>query len=180
MRRRRPPFAWFWSGSLATLLLLVGCSTPEVGLTRLDEPMPPLAGPLVQGGQLDPAALRGAPLVINFWASWCAPCRREQPMLQSLAEEYEPRGVRFLGVNSRDSNTDAAQEFIEEYAVTYPSVADESGKVAFDFKISAGLPGTIVVDADGTILYRKQGEITREELVPLIDEALGSPAPPTP
>jgi thiol-disulfide isomerase/thioredoxin len=113
------------------------------------------------------------PLVINFWASWCAPCRREQPMLEALSRVYAERGVLFVGVNSRDSNDAAARSFVRELGVTYPSVVDADGKIAFRFGISAGLPGTVVVDAGGTIRYRRQGEISRRELQPLIDDVLG-------
>ena len=77
-------------------------------------------------------------------------------MLQALSEEYADDGVRFIGVNSRDTNLDVAQEFIEELEVTYPSVLDESGRIAFDYGIAAGLPGTVIQRAQQVLTQLEQ------------------------
>ena len=161
-------------------LIAAACSTPDqLGVQRIDEPMPKLEGPTVQGETLAAADYQGSPLVINFWASWCAPCRREQPMLEALSQQYADRGVKFIGVNSRNQLAEA-RAFVDEFDVTYPSVVDPANKVAFEFGMSLGLPGTVIVDSTGTIRYRKQGEITKEELVPLIDEVASSTSAQSP
>ncbi len=148
------------------------------GLTRLDEPMPALAGSTLDGGEFGPADHDGKVLVVNFWASWCAPCRREQPMLQALSESYGPQGVVFVGVNSRDQEA-AANAHLDEFGVTYPSIQDPDGKMAFEWGISQGLPGTVVVDGTGTIRYRRQGEITQATLETMIEDTLGEASPAT-
>ncbi|MEX0991113.1 MAG: TlpA disulfide reductase family protein [Actinomycetota bacterium] len=170
------------TASSVALALLVACSSTPAqvsGLTRLDEPMPALAGPTLDGGTFGPQDHADSVMVVNFWASWCAPCRREQPMLQSLSEEYASRGVVFVGVNSRDQEA-AAKAHLDEFGVTYPSVQDPDGKVAFEWGINQGLPATVVVDGAGIIRYRRQGEITQPTLETMIEDTLAAPASPDP
>ena len=116
------------------------------------------------------ADFAGRPVVVNFWASWCVPCRKEMPALQATAERLEGRVV-FLGVNHQDGRIPAA-EFEREVGVTYPSGSDPDGAVARDFGV-VGLPTTVLVDAGGRIVARSLGEVTEDELVELIAEAFG-------
>jgi len=116
------------------------------------------------------ADFAGSPVVVNFWASWCVPCRKEMPALQAAAERLEGRVV-FVGVNHQDGRTPAA-EFEQEVGVTYPSGSDPDGAVARDFGV-VGLPTTVLVDARGRIVARSLGEVTEGELDELIAEAFG-------
>jgi thiol-disulfide isomerase/thioredoxin len=125
------------------------------GVVELSGPMPELAGEAVTGGTVGPQAYRGRAVVVNFWATWCGPCRREQPALQRLAEEYEDGSVAFVGVNFRDDPA-AAREYLRQYEVTYPSVLDPAGETAFDFGVPY-LPATVLVDATGELRYRLLG-----------------------
>jgi peroxiredoxin len=129
--------------------------------------MPRLSGPQVVAGEPDisPSLYQGKVTVVNFWASWCDPCRRESPMLESTWKSLgsQQSGVQFIGVNSRD-NDDAGTAFINQYGLTYPSVSDPANKYAFQFGINAGLPGTVVIDRNGIIRYRKVGELSQSEL----------------
>ncbi|MDQ3210564.1 MAG: TlpA family protein disulfide reductase [Actinomycetota bacterium] len=112
----------------------------------------------------------GSVLVVNVWATWCDPCRREQPALQSVYERYEGRRVEFLGINYRD-NRDGAVAWIEDFGVTYPSLFDPDGRTAallsFPF-----VPDTYIVDASGTIRHTIFGETSEEELSRLIEKVL--------
>jgi DsbE subfamily thiol:disulfide oxidoreductase len=162
---------------LAFVVLAAACTDPGggLGLSAVDRPLPDLAGPTVQGGPLDATEYAGHVLVVNFWATWCGPCRAEQPALQQVWREYQSRGVRFVGVNYRDDAA-AAGAWIDEFGVTYPSILDHSGGWADDFGF-LGLPDTYVADAGGTIRYLITGATTREQLSGLLDGLLASPEP---
>jgi thiol-disulfide isomerase/thioredoxin len=136
---------------------------------ELSGPMPVLDGETVDGGTVGPADYRGEVVVVNFWASWCGPCRQEQPGLERLSREYEGR-VAFLGVNFRDDLA-AARAYIREFDVTYPSVVDDSGTVAHRFQVPY-LPATIIADAEGELRWRLLGAQPEERLRQYLDELL--------
>jgi cytochrome c biogenesis protein CcmG, thiol:disulfide interchange protein DsbE len=100
------------------------------------------------------ADLRGYPVVVNVWASWCVPCRQEFPVLQKLSARYGKR-VAFLGVNSEDSD-DAAATFLREAPVPYPSYTDPN-KDIYDSIDAYGLPNTAFYDSSGGLVYLKPG-----------------------
>jgi thiol-disulfide isomerase/thioredoxin len=104
------------------------------------------------------AALKGYPVVVNMWASWCGPCRFEFPILQKLSARYGKR-VAFLGVNSQDSN-DAASTFLEEAPVPYPSYTDPGTGLIESLGGRGGLPDTAFYDRSGKLVYLKQGPYT--------------------
>jgi len=109
------------------------------------------------------AELEGHPVVVNKWASWCAPCRAEFPFFQSQAEERAGE-VAFIGVNSGDNDADAAS-FLEEYPVPYPSYKDPELEVADVFNAVAAFPTTAFYDERGELVYVKQGGYASEELL---------------
>jgi thiol-disulfide isomerase/thioredoxin len=103
------------------------------------------------------AALKGYPVVVNVWASWCGPCRFEFPTLQKLSAKYGKR-VAFLGVDSQDSD-DAAKTFLAEAPVPYPSYTDPDQGIAGEIG-GRGLPSTAFYDREGRLCYLKQGPYT--------------------
>jgi DsbE subfamily thiol:disulfide oxidoreductase len=146
-------------------------SDSVLGVARVDQPLPRLAGETIDGERLDAASYAdGSVLVINVWADWCAPCRREQPQLVSLAERYEDEGVRFLGINYQDDR-DAARAWVREFEVPYPSLFDPSGRSATTLGFPA-LPDTYVVDRGGTIRWVVYGETDERELARMIEDVL--------
>ncbi|HEX9824879.1 MAG TPA: TlpA disulfide reductase family protein [Actinomycetota bacterium] len=142
---------------------------PAVPLSGL---MPPIEGAALAGGVVSPADYRGSVVVVNFWASWCAPCREEQPGLERLWREYRDDEVRFIGVNSMDIESDALA-YLEEFGVTYPSVSDPSGDLMRRFGV-AYLPATVIVDRGGALRLRLSGARDEAELRALIEEIAGA------
>lgn len=111
------------------------------------------------------ADFRGRVVVLNFWASWCAPCRVEAPALEQTWRRYRDQGLVIIGLNLWDKEADA-RAFMREFGLTYPNVLDEGGRVAIEYGV-AGIPETIVVAADGRISAKHTGPITAERLAEL-------------
>lgn len=138
-----------------------------------------LPAPKLEGTTLDdkPFALTdlaGDIVVINVWGSWCAPCRAETPDLVRLAKEDADRGVRFVGINTRD-NADAAKAFVRSFNVPYPSVRDNNGEVLLSFRDTIPttvVPTTVVIDRDGKVAARIIGPVTYDTLKGLLDDEL--------
>src|SRR5215210_7104991 len=117
--------------------------------------------------------LRGHPVVINKWASWCGPCRAELPILQDIATE-RGKEIAFVGVNARDKRP-AAERFIARYPVPYPSYEDPDETIARAMKAPSNFPVTLFVDAQGKTVFTHQGGYrTAADLSADIDEHLGS------
>ena len=126
------------------------------GPVAMDEPLPTIDGRSLSGEDLSTDRLRGKVGVLNVWATWCGPCRREQPGLQRLADHYGAR-VRFMGINYQDDRIAAARWAEDEFRVTYPSLYDPNGKTASQLGYPY-LPDTYVIDRSGTIRWAIQGE----------------------
>jgi cytochrome c biogenesis protein CcmG/thiol:disulfide interchange protein DsbE len=128
--------------------------------------------PLLSGdGTLSDDDLEGRIVVLNFWASWCEPCRREMPIFERVAREYEGRNVSVVGVNLRDT-PEPARAFVRELDITYPIVSDEDQILSKQLNVT-GLPQTFFLDQTGAVSgSRVLGEMTRAELVARIDEVV--------
>src|SRR5712691_3815331 len=133
-------------------------SRPGGARARHDFRLPDVRDP---GATVALSDFRGRPVVVNFWASWCVPCRREMPDLEKVYERVKDRVV-FLGVDHEDARADALQ-FLAETRVRYPIGYDPEGKVARDYGLF-GIPTTLFVDAQGRILERHTGALTAESL----------------
>ena len=138
---------------------------------------PSVSGPLVGGGKLALTAYRGHVVVLNFWGSWCGPCRQEAPALAALARHFRPRGahsggVRFLGVDIRDSPS-AAGAFQRNFQISYPSLNDPGDEIALAFQSTvppAGIPTTLVIGRTGRVAARIVGQVSYSALSKLITE----------
>lgn len=140
------------------------------------KPAPPLAGVDLDGAPLTSADLRGTNrvLVVNVWGSWCAPCRREAPVLSAVSTQYAKHGVAFLGLLSRDKPA-AASAFARRFDLNYPSLQDPGGRLQLRFAEtlpSQGIPTTWIIDRRGRVAARILVEVTKSTLVGLIDDEL--------
>jgi thiol-disulfide isomerase/thioredoxin len=151
-----------------------GTSDDALGAKPMSSPAPALAGDDLNGDPIALADMRGDVVVVNFWATWCDPCRDEQPALERIHRAYQGQGVEFLGVDERDDLA-AARAWTEEFDVTYPSIQDPSGSWADDFDLF-GYPDTFVIDASGTIRWAIYGQTGEEQLRQLIDRVLAEEA----
>jgi thiol-disulfide isomerase/thioredoxin len=150
----------FVSGSYASTIFSVG-SRPLA---------PSVSGTSLTGKPLSLASYRGDVIVLNFWGSWCAPCRDEAPALGTLARRMASRGVRFVGVDIRDE-PDAALAFMQDFNIEYPSFNDPNDDIALEFRgaaTPAAIPSTIVIDRTGRIAARIIGGVTYNGLKALL------------
>ncbi|MUL41876.1 TlpA family protein disulfide reductase [Streptomonospora sp. PA3] len=132
---------------------------------------PEVSGETLGGDPVSLADYRGEVLVLNFWASWCGPCRSEVPVLNEVHAETKDSGVAFLGVNIKD-NAAAAKAFEKNQDVEYPSLFDQPGRVPQAFRETvppAAIPSTLVIDRKGRIAARVIGETSYNELSGLVE-----------
>ena len=138
-----------------------------------------LEGDAVSGGTARPGRLTaGDVTVVNVWATWCGPCRQEQPGLVRTAERYADQGVRFVGLNYQD-NLAAAQAWVEEYDVPYESLVDASGGYADDLGVPVPAGHVHRAIDRGTIRWAIYGATSEAELSQLLDEVLARQPQPT-
>ncbi len=134
---------------------------------------PPLSLPALDGGKaISLADFRDRAVVLNFWASWCLPCKEEAPMLQAAWRRHRSKGLVVLGVNAQDFRTDA-RRFVERYGLTYPVVHDGPGASLGRYGLT-GFPETWWVDRRGRLVAYAQGQFSQEELDRNIARALGT------
>ncbi len=162
--------ARYVSGDGSTTLLAPGerAAAPTVRGTTLD------------GRSLDLASLRGKVVVVNFWASWCAPCRQEAGALETVASETRSRGVEFVGIVSGGKDSlDNAKAFSRTFAMSYPSMFDADNSLVLDFSGQlppSAIPATLVLDRQGRVAARALDAVDRSRLLGMIEPVLAEKA----
>jgi thiol-disulfide isomerase/thioredoxin len=132
---------------------------------------------LVGAERVDVAALRGGPVVVNVWGSWCAPCKAEQPLLERVAVDTRSRGVRFVGLDIREPGRTAPRRHVARFAVTYPSIYDPAGRLLPRFPVAARtIPTTYVLDRAGRVAAYVYGGVDEATLRALLDRLLAEPS----
>ena len=162
------------SGDVAEQGYVSGDGTTTIVAESQRAAAPDLRGTTLDGEPFVLADHLGEVVVLNVWASWCAPCRAEAPALQEVAAELADSGVQFVGLNNRDS-AEPAQAFVDRFGLTYPSVVDTDGSLQLLFRDTlppAAIPSTLVIDQQGRVAARAIGEVDRSRLLGLIEPIL--------
>ncbi len=181
--------------ALAGAMLVAGCSTgsdqvdvnnggefrfvagtPAGEVIPADEraSAPDFGGRLLDGAEFTSADLDGDVAVLNFWGSWCAPCRVETPEFQEVYADVRDEGVQFLGLNVKETSEQFALAFVERFGIEFPSLYDPRGEVALAFRDypATAIPSTIVLDRENRVAAVYTGEVSQEDLRRTLDRVL--------
>ncbi|GAA4784815.1 TlpA disulfide reductase family protein [Streptomyces ziwulingensis] len=150
-----------------------GVATVDKG-DRAD--IPELSGKTVDGKQLDVADYKGKVVVLNVWGSWCPPCRAEAKNFEKVYQDIKDEDVQFVGINTRDASTGPARNFEKEFAISYPSLYDPTGKLMLRFEKGTlnpqAIPSTLVIDREGKIAARTLQALSEEKLRKMVAPVL--------
>lgn len=186
--RRVLPFLW----SLSLVVLLVACGGEESSNSEASsssstsasgplpgkvqdvdaEPVPGLMLETMDGSSIDLAEQEDRVLLINFWATWCAPCREEIPDLNELQADLEGDGLRIIGIALDRQGREVVEPFAEKLSIEYPIVIDPEGTAESEFGPIPGLPTTILVGPDGQIRKRVIGIFPVDDMKPTLEDML--------
>ncbi|MGH9242943.1 MAG: TlpA family protein disulfide reductase [Acidimicrobiales bacterium] len=161
---------------MATLVVVLATRQPaaqrSVESPLVGRPAPPLAGATVDGGRVDIDDLRGRWVLVNYFATWCVPCRREHPDLVRFHQRHQARGdLEVVGVVYSDSS-DAVRDFRRDNGGTWPMVEDPDGRIALDWGV-AGVPESFLVSPGGVVVAKLLGGVTDAQLEQLLTDASG-------
>jgi thiol-disulfide isomerase/thioredoxin len=152
-----------WAKKCTTTGKVVECATAQRPQVTA------VTGELLDGGTYNVADDRGKVVVVNFWGSWCSPCRAEAADLEKTYQATKAKGVIFIGVNSRDDR-DSAKAFERGSRITYGSIYDFRGKVALKFDVTqTSTPQTLILDRQGRIAVAIRDATTYTQLLPLVE-----------
>lgn len=143
---------------------------PSKPSAEAKEPAPNFTLVLLDGKNFLLSEHKGKPILINFFASWCLPCREEMPVIEKIVREYQPKGVVFLGI-AVDDTEEKMKEFMARYGATFPVGLDKTAAVQKSFGLY-GIPTTYFIDKQGVINYFHSGGVTEELLRHEIDKLL--------
>lgn len=114
------------------------------------------------GATMHLASFKGKAVLLNFWASWCDPCKHEAPLLEATWRQVQSQGIVFLGIDFQDTQSDGLS-FLHTYGITYPNVVDPTGSTAINYGVT-GVPETVFIGRHGMIVHKVIGELTEQTL----------------
>jgi thiol-disulfide isomerase/thioredoxin len=154
---------------MKTLSMLIGTALVGFGSAAAAPSDPFATGAAAPGFQLESAAgktvnladFKGQVVLLNFWASWCGPCRKEMPILEQLQKQYKSKGFTMVGVNVEPNSTDAIN-WLKSTPVSFPILFDKDSSVSKLYRVE-GMPNTVIVDRNGKVRYVHRGYKPGEE-----------------
>ena len=147
-----------------------GAGRSPSGQVGAGDPSPALVGTTLDGAAFDLASLRGRPVVVNYWASWCIPCRDEFPLFEQALADHAADGLAIVGTVYQDDD-DAARAFATKTGASWPSVTDPDGSRARTWRVVAP-PQTYFIDRNGVIVSRQIGEVSAADFQRQLDAIL--------
>ena len=159
-------------------LLAAGCRTGDGDSSASKDPVALRPGriasdftiPLFDGGTFTLSEQRGKVVLVNFWASWCPPCREEAPVLERAWQKYKDKGFILVGVDIWDNEKDA-RSFLQEFRISYPNGPDNNGEIAIEYGLT-GVPESWFLNKDGRLVRRWVGPLTDQQITAFIEEAM--------
>lgn len=173
---------WFRRAEIALWVVVVGAFLfrvlpPQVvGVVAMDEPAPPFTVHTLDGDRVSLEALEGQVVLVNFWATWCPPCRLEMPGFQSVYEEYRDRGFTVVGLSTDVGSPDLVRSFVSGTGITYP-VAAATPQLQRSYGGVDGLPQSFLLDRQGRVRKVVTGVFSEGSLRKAVDELLAEGAP---
>ena len=137
------------------MILINGCNLSSDGGIGTGNPAPDFQLQDIEGQTVTLSSLRDSPVILNFWASWCAPCEHEMPFLQQIYEDWHSKGFILLTINLRETHSVVTQ-YMQSNGLSFPVLFDTDGSVGLDYNVT-GIPTTFFIDKDGIIQARKLG-----------------------
>jgi cytochrome c biogenesis protein CcmG, thiol:disulfide interchange protein DsbE len=138
----------------------VGATAPDFTTQRLD------------GSSVRLTAFRGKPVLLNFWATWCAPCRDEMPLIQRAADQYASAGLTVIAVDYQQTNRAAMEAFLRQVGAKFPAAYDPDGQIAGEYGVGVGLPVSVFIDGSGKLQFIQVGQMSESVLQQHLHEIL--------
>ncbi|MFN8451893.1 MAG: TlpA disulfide reductase family protein [Anaerolineae bacterium] len=156
---------------LIVLLLCAACASaqtaPETGTVVTPFPAPDFTLETLNGGTFSLNSMRGRWVILNFWATWCAPCTDEMPALQTIASERSGQ-VALFGINMRES-ADDIRTYMARYRISFPMLMNPDEQVSANYRLDLGIPQTVIITPEGEIVWHKFGAIDLDSFRSTLD-----------
>jgi cytochrome c biogenesis protein CcmG, thiol:disulfide interchange protein DsbE len=134
--------------------------TVQGGHATAGKPAPDFTTQTLDGRRLRLSQYRGKPVLLNFWATWCAPCQDEMPLIQRASDIHKSQGLVVLAVNYQQTNTSSMQAFLRKVGARFPAVFDPAGQIAGAYGVNVGLPVSIFIDRSGSVSFIQLGQMS--------------------